>query len=170
MNDERVAVIGRFDSVERVRSAVRALRQSGFKDTTVYSPVNSHEIQAEIEGVESPIGLLAFGGAIAGAALGLLLTIGTSLQHPMITGGQPIVSLPPFFVISFELTILFGVIATVAGLLWGIRCWQSNPKLYDSRFSGNQLGVSVVCGADRIAVVKNLLSSAGAEEVRDEKR
>lgn len=170
MSDKKVAVIGSFDSVARVRSAISALVQGGFKDTTVYSPVNSHELQVDIEGVESPIGLIAFGGAIAGAALGLLLTIGTSLQHPMITGGQPIVSLPPFFVISFELTILFGVIATVVGLLWGIRRGQGNPEFYNSRFSGDRLGVLVLCGPDRIAVVKNLLSSAGAEEVRDEKR
>lgn len=169
MSDERVTVSGSFDSVERVRSAVSALRQSGLKNTVVYSPVNSHEIQAAVEGAEGPMGIIAFGGAAIGGALGLLLTIGTSLQHPMITGGQPIVSLPPFFVISFELTILFGVVATVAGLLWGIRRGRSNPKFYRSRFSSDRFGVSVVCDRDRIAVIKNLLSSAGAEDVRDEK-
>ncbi|MPZ77379.1 MAG: DUF3341 domain-containing protein [Deltaproteobacteria bacterium] len=169
MNDKGIAVIGTFDAVEGVRSAVTALHQSGFKDTTIYSPLNSHEIETELEPVESPIGFLAFGGAAAGAGIGLLLTIGTSIQWPLMTGGQPIISLPPFFVISFELTILFGVLATLLGMFWQIHRSKSDPKFYDSRFSVDRFGVHVVCDEDRVVVVKNLLSTAGAEEVRDER-
>lgn len=87
----------------------------------------------------------------------------------MITGGQPIISLPPFFVISFELAILFGVITTVMGMLWGFSRNRINPKIYHPRFSADRFGLHVVCDEDQIVSVKNLLSTAGAEEVRDEK-
>ena len=168
MND-KVAVIGIYDTVEAVRAAVTALREAGFKDAVLYSPLNSDELQVEPGPVDSSIGFLAFGGAAAGAAAGLLLTIGTSIQWPLMTGGQPIISLPPFFVISFELTILFGVLATMLGLFWGIHRSKSNPKFYDSRFSVGRFGVYVACEQDRVDVVRRLLSTAGAEEVRDEK-
>src|SRR5687768_5284141 len=110
------ALIGSFETAEGALGAVNALHQAGFTDAVLYSPVNSDGLQAERNPADSSIGFLAFGGAAAGAALGLFLTIHTSTQWPLMTGGQPIVSLPPFFVISFELTILFGVLVTLLGL------------------------------------------------------
>jgi hypothetical protein len=169
MNDKRSAVVATFETIERVNAAVRELREAGLRHSTVYSPVNSHELRGEVVVGESRIGFIAFGGAVTGAMAGLLLTIGTSTQQPMITGGQPIISLPPFFVISFELAILFGVIATVMGMLWGFSRNRINPKIYHPRFSADRFGLHVVCDEDQIVSVKNLLATAGAEEVRDEK-
>src|SRR5919106_4355351 len=168
MND-KVGLIGSFETAAGAHGAVTALRQAGFTEALVYSPVNSDELQVEPGSSDSWLGFLAFGGAVVGAAMGLLLTIHTSTQWPLMTGGQPIISLPPFFVISFELTILFGVIATVLGMLWGISRNRINPKIYHPRFSADRFGLQVVCDEDQIASVKNLVSTAGAEEVRDEK-
>ena len=167
--DDKAALIGSFKTAEGALGAVNALRQAGLTDAVLYSPVNSEELQVERSQTDTRLGFLAFGGAAAGAALGLLLTIHTSTQWPLMTGGQPIVSLPPFFVISFELTILFGVLATMLGLLWRIRWSKLDPKFYDSRFSVNRFGVYVTCGRDRAEIVRRLLSTAGAEEVRDER-
>jgi hypothetical protein len=169
MNDKRSAVVATFETMEQVNAAVRGLRHAGLQHTTIHSPVNSQELQGEVAVGESRIGFLAFGGAVTGATAGLLLTIGTSIQQPMITGGQPIISLPPFFVISFELAILFGVIATVLGMLWGFSRNRIHPKIYHRRFSADRFGLHVVCDEDQIVSVKNLLATTGAEEVRDEK-
>ncbi|HZA54426.1 MAG TPA: quinol:electron acceptor oxidoreductase subunit ActD [Candidatus Udaeobacter sp.] len=168
MND-KAALIGSFETAECALGAVSALRQAGFTDAVLYSPMNSDDLQVERGPADSSIGFLAFGGAAAGAALGLLLTIHTSTQWPLITGGQPIVSLPPFFVISFELTILFGVLATLVGLFWRIHRSKLDSKFYDSRFSVDRFGVYVPCGQDRAEIARGLLSAAGAEEVRDER-
>jgi hypothetical protein len=56
-------------------------------------------------------------GAVAGLISGFALTIGTALDWPLITGGKPIVSLPPYIIIAFELTILFGGVLTFVGFL-----------------------------------------------------
>lgn len=161
-------VIGSFKTAEGALDAVGALRQGGFTNAMLYSPVNAEEIQNEHSPASRSIGFLAFGGAAAGAMLGLVLTIHTSKQWPLMTGGQPIVSMPPFLVISFELTILFGVLATLSGLFWGIRRTKLDSKFYDPRFSVDRFGVYVSCGQERAEIARNLLSSAGAEEVRDE--
>ena len=168
MRDKESAVLATFQTVEAVSAAATGLRQTGLQYATVYSPVYAEELHGEAAVGESRIGFLSLAGAIIGAASGLLLTIGTSVQWPLMTGGQPIISLPPFFVISFELTILLGVVATVLGMLWGIR--RSTTKTgYHSRFSADRFGIQVICDESQIASVKNLLSTAGAEEVRDEK-
>jgi hypothetical protein len=57
-------------------------------------------------------------GAGAGLAGGFAFTIFTALDWPLRTGGKPIVSLPPFLIIAFELTILLGTLASFAGYLW----------------------------------------------------
>jgi hypothetical protein len=163
------AVIGSFKTAEAALDAVSALRQDGFGNAMLYSPVNGEEIQTQHAPASSSIGFLAFGGAVAGAMLGLVLTIHTSTQWPLMTGGQPIVSMPPFLVISFELTILFGVLATLTGFFWQIRRSQLDSKFYDPRFSVDRFGVYVSCGQERAEIARNLLSSAGAEEVRDER-
>ncbi|MGZ8432659.1 MAG: quinol:electron acceptor oxidoreductase subunit ActD, partial [Candidatus Deferrimicrobiaceae bacterium] len=41
----------------------------------------------------------------------------TTLSWPLIVGGKPIVSVPPFLIIAFALTILFGALSTFAGFL-----------------------------------------------------
>ena len=169
MNDKRNAVLATFENIAAVNAASSRLRQAGLRQIALYSPVHVDEPQGDIAIGENSIGFLALGGAVIGAAAGFLLSMGTSVQWPLITGGQPIISLPPFFVISFELTILFGVLATVLGMLWGISRNRVNSKMYHSRFSADRFGLQVVCAEDQIASVKNLLSAAGAEEVRDEK-
>lgn len=163
------ALIGSFDSADAAFRAVSALKQAEFTGMVVYSPVNTGETPIERSSSGNWLGFLAFGGAAVGTAIGLLLTIHTSTQWPLMTGGQPIVSLPPFFVISFELAILFGVLATVLGLFWGIHHSKLDPRYYDSRFSLDKFGVYVRCAESRIDVARRLLSTEGAEEVRDER-
>ena len=169
MNDKVSAVLASFETIEAVSAAANGLRQTALQHATVYSPVYAEEFHGEAAVGESRIGFLSLAGAIIGAAAGLLLTIGTSMQWPLITGGQPIISLPPFFVISFELTILFGVIATVLGMLWGVRRSTTKTGSYQPRFSADRFGIQVICDESQVASVKNLLFTAGAEEVRDEK-
>ncbi len=165
----KAAVIGSFETAEGAFGAVSELRQAGFTDAVLYSPVNSEELEIKPSQTNGRLGFLAFGGAATGAALGLLLTIHTSTQWPLMTGGQPIVSLPPFFIITFELTILFGVLATLLGLFWGIHRSKLDRKFYDPRFSVDRFGVYVRCGEDRAEAAQRLLSTAGAEEVRNER-
>jgi molybdopterin-containing oxidoreductase family membrane subunit len=77
------------------------------------------------------------------------------------------VSIPPFVVIAFELTILLGGLCTPLGLFVTARLpslWLS-PR-YDPRFSGDRFGVEVTCDASERPAVEDLLRSAGAEEVR----
>src|SRR5918993_1708145 len=90
MNNKKSAVLATFENIGAVNAAVNRLRQAGLRQITLYSPVPIDELQGDIAMGESGIGFLALGGAVIGATAGLLLTMGTSLQWPLITGGQPI--------------------------------------------------------------------------------
>ena len=86
----------------------------------------------------------------------------------LITGGKPVVSIPPFVVIAFEMMILFGGLCTLIGLvvLGRLPSFRTSPR-YDPRFTDDRFGVAVHCDrAERAASVRDLLRGAGAEEVR----
>ncbi len=163
------SVLGVFAHVDTTLDAIRQLRAKGFADLTVYTPVPVEEIEEEVEKVRplSKVRLFTLVGALTGTATGFFLTIWSSLIWSLVTGGKDPVSFPPFVIIAFELTILFGGLATVIAVLVLGRLPKLTPSLtYDPRFTVDRFGVAVTCPAGQADNVTSLLSSAGADEVR----
>jgi ActD protein len=162
-------VLGVFAHADTTAQAIRDLRARGFADLKVYTPVPVEEIEEEIEKVRplSAVRLFAVIGGLTGTATAFFLTIWTSLKWELVTGGKDPVSIPPFIIIAFELTILLTGISTLLALLILGRLPQTRPSpTYDPRFTVDRFGVAVGCPPDQVDAVGSLLSSAGAEEVR----
>jgi hypothetical protein len=162
-------VLGVFAHVDTTLDAIRKLRARGFSDLTVYTPVPVEEIEEEIEKVRplSGVRLFTLTGALTGTATGFFLTIWSSLKWELITGGKAPVSFPPFVVIAFELTILFGGLATLVAMLVLGKLPKTKPSAtYDPRFTLDRFGVAVACPPETADQVGSLLTGAGAEEVR----
>jgi hypothetical protein len=68
----------------------------------------------------------------------------------------------------FEMTILFGDISTILGILFNVLfgARRTGTILYDARFTNDRFGIFVPAGADKAAKVESLLRAAGAEDVR----
>jgi molybdopterin-containing oxidoreductase family membrane subunit len=67
----------------------------------------------------------------------------------------------------FEMMVLFGGIATLIGMvvLGRLPKFRTSPS-YDPRFTDDRFGVAVHCAPERTTSVREILGSAGAEEVR----
>jgi hypothetical protein len=164
-----VNVLGIFAHADTTLRAIQGLRAKGFSDLKVYTPVPVEEIEEEMDGVRplSKVRLFSVVGALLGTATAFFLTIWTSLKWELITGGKAPVSIPPFIIIAFELTILFCGLSTLIAVLILGRLPQTKPSpTYDPRFSVDRFGVAVACPVDKAEAVGAMLSSAGAEEVR----
>jgi molybdopterin-containing oxidoreductase family membrane subunit len=162
-------VLGVFAHVDTTLDAIRKLRAKGFSELTVYTPVPVEEIEEEIEKIRplSAVRLFTLLGALTGTATGFFLTIWSSLKWSLVTGGKDPVSYPPFVIIAFELTILFGGLATVIAMLLLGKLPKTKPSLtYDPRFTLDRFGVAVACPPETAEQVRSLLTGAGAEEVR----
>ena len=88
--------------------------------------------------------------------------------------GKPIVAIPPFTIIGFELTILFTAIHTLLGLaILGIidsfRFPIPNSAKKYTRFQRDRFGVVVRCDEARIDEFEAIMKKNGAEEVHVEK-
>ena len=165
--------VGLSSREEPLVQALEQLRQRGYRNVKTFSPVPSekfeefHEKFMEGPGSgKSPVRAYTLIGGILGFLSGLALTIWTSLDWPLLTGGKPIVSIPPYLIIAFELTILFGGLFTLAGLLIHARLPQTATEAgYHARFSVDRFGVFVPCADGQAEEIQQLFHAAGVEEV-----
>ncbi len=163
------SVLGVFAHVDTTIDAIRQLRAKGFSNLTVYSPVPVEEIEEEMEHGRplSKVRLFSIAGALTGTATAFFLTIWTSMKWELVTGGKHPVSIPPFIIIAFELSILLCGLATLLSVLVLAKLPKVKPSpTYDPRFTVDRFGVAVSCPPDSAAAVGALLTAAGAEEVR----
>lgn len=166
-------VVGISSREEPLVRTLEQLLQRGYRNVKTFSPVPSEEFEEFhakfLEGPgsgKSPVRAYTLTGGILGFISGLALTIWTSLDWPLLTGGKPIVSIPPYLIIAFEMTILFGGLFTLAGLLIHARLPQTAPEAgYNARFSVDRFGVFVPCEDGQAEEIKQLFHAAGVEEV-----
>jgi hypothetical protein len=104
----------------------------------VRTPYHLSEVETLLGQPPSKLPLFALGGALAGFGGGFLLAALTSIDWPIITGGKPIVSVPPFLLIGYLMTILIGSLACFAGFLLLARLPRIDALVeeqdFDSRF------------------------------------
>lgn len=106
-----------FDDKETFLIKLEELVAAGVSASSieVRTPVPVHEAFHILRTPPSPLAWFTGTGAVAGFATGFGLTIYTVLSWPLITSGKPLLSFPPFTIIAFELTILFGAVASILG-------------------------------------------------------
>jgi len=151
-----------------VLEAIRQLRKGGHSDFTVYSPVPRHELEDALDQPVSPVRMFTLIGGIAGCAIGAWLTLYMSYDWPIVLGGKPIGSIPPYVVIMFEMTVLFGALSTILGIAFNalFAARRLGTVAYDARFTNDKFGILVPSESARQSQVESLLRGAGAEEVR----
>jgi molybdopterin-containing oxidoreductase family membrane subunit len=162
-------VMGVFRYEDDVLGVVRRLKDAGFARPIVLSPVPMEHALEEIYGErKSPVRRFSLAGGLTGALAGFSIATACALVFILPTGGRPVIAIPPFLVITYEMTILFGVLFTLLGfhIVSGLPAWQDHP--YDPRFCVDRFGLIVPCaGEAQHTEAARLVREAGADEVRD---
>jgi hypothetical protein len=159
-------VLGSFVYIDAATDAIKTLRAQGHSDMTVYHAAPNHEIEEALEHKVSPVRMFTLIGGLTGCAAGFAMTIWMSLDWPIMVGGKPFAAIPPYTVLAFELTILFGAMFTVAGMLILSFLKPTTNLMYDEKFSDDQIGIFVPCASDRYAAVEEVMKQAGSVAVR----
>ncbi len=111
--------IGVFGDTEQAARAVRALRQSGYDEVRAALPAPFPAVIEALGRPRSPLDRVALTATLLGAVGGLALCVVTSSAWPLVTGGKPIISVPPFLVVACELALMVGAVGIVVALLFG---------------------------------------------------
>jgi len=162
------AVLGIFEYLEEVISAVENLRKEKIAVDAVYSPMRSEEIREALgERILGPGRFFTLTGAILGLLTGTFLAWYTEAQWHFIVGGKPPIGIIPVVIPAFEFFILIAVFFTLGGLLFLNRMPRTRlPAHYDKRFSQDRFGILIYCTDDSRDRIPGILENLGAEEVR----
>ena len=162
-------VVGVFSEPGPVAEAARRLKGRGMTKLEIYAPAAFPELDDALDEKPSRVRIYTLVGGLLGVTTGYALAIWMSVDWPIVVGGKPFASVAPYTVIGFELTILFGALATLLGLLLVGRLpygsFGKSDKGYDARFSAEQFGLVVDCPERDVAEVEALLRTHRAQEV-----
>lgn len=163
----RGGVLGLFRDADSAANALDALRAAGF-------PNDSLEVLSDAPYPEGAfdegdrghrLHVYTLFGTTIGIIVGLLLTIGTQMAYPLVTGGKPILSIPPMVNVVFETTMLGAIFFTAVGVIRESRLPDFSPQPYDPRISEGMLGVLVRSPQGRAEDAAQAMRVSGAIDV-----
>ena len=155
-----------FDFPDDTALAIRKLKGRGFDELESYSPAPFEQIDEAMDERPSKVRAFTLVGGLTGVFTGFLMQIWMSWEWPIKVAGKAFASIPPYVIIGFELTILFGGVLTLIGLLLVGRLYPRRlDAAYSARFSAEEFGVVVTVGERDVGEVDSLLRSLSAKEV-----
>jgi hypothetical protein len=159
-------VLAAFEHIDAACDAIQALRAQGRKNITVYSAAPNHEIEHALGITSSPVSLFTLIGGVTGVLAGLGMTYWMSLDWPLLVGGKPIATVPPYVVFMFELMVLLGALSTTAGIIILSLRTPTTGMAYDPRFTDDRIGIFIPCASSDVPQLERMLHDAGSVEVR----
>jgi len=161
------AVLGLFVDEQTAVACARDLHQQCLA-VSMMTPYPIEGLAEMLGAGKSPMRKFALFGGMTGFATGFSLAVYASTAYIIPVGGRAIIALPPFLLISYELTILFGILSTLIGLLIiaKLPAWRERP--YCPETGIDRFGVLIECEHADAERVQDLLRTAGAESIRRE--
>jgi molybdopterin-containing oxidoreductase family membrane subunit len=164
-------LVASFGHPRDFTAALRRLAAAGVKDEVeVRTPIRVPEVGAILGRARSPVRLWTLAGGVAGFIGGYALCILTARENDLIVHGKPAVQLIPFLIVGFELMVLTGALANLAGLLVHaglLKKKRKRPDPGDDAFRRDRFGI-VVSGPEAVldaasAALRERGNGAGGE-------
>jgi hypothetical protein len=159
-------ILGLFYHADQALNAAGQIKECGAMEISLMSPVPLEGVEKVLGKKKSSIKRFTFFGTLLGMLTGFILAAGTAVLYILPTGGRPIIPLPPYLVISYEVGILFGVLATIIGFLISVRLPALKARHYSPETHIDKFGILVTCSQLDDERIRTIILAAGAEEVR----
>ena len=160
-----MALVGTFRYEDDFLAAAERIQAANIGKVSLMSPLPIEAAQQVLGLKKSPVRRFSLAGAIIGAVAGFSLAVSTALVFILPTGGRAIISVPPYLIITYEMTILMGVLFTLLGfhVVSGLPAWRDRPYLPESNVDRF---VVLLEDADEagLARAESIMRDAGAED------
>ena len=117
-NGPHYGILAEFATPADLYHACERVRDAGFTRWDAHTPFPVHGLDRAMGLRRSPLPWIVLGMALTGAALGFILQWWVhAVAYPLVISGKPFFSWPAFIPITFEVSILFGALGAVFGML-----------------------------------------------------
>src|SRR5688572_22666451 len=157
-----------FEDIDPAANGVEKLHEMGIDDENI-NIISGVPIAHKMLGRPHPwtnVSRLALGGAIAGFLFGIFLNFGTPNMYFVPVGGQYITPVPPGLIITFEMTMLFALLATFLGVFLDSYFPNYRPMEYVAEVSDGKIAVFFKCPQGEDKKFIDALSKVGAISVQ----
>ncbi|MGN6592603.1 MAG: DUF3341 domain-containing protein [Terriglobales bacterium] len=163
------AVLALFLDPERLLAAIKAVREQGYRGIDAYTPYPVHGLSDALGLKISWMPRVTKTAFFVGAGLGFTFEAWTmAWAWPLNIAGKPFISVPAYMPVTFESGILIAGISTfIAVLIAGRLRPAPDFKNLDDSLTNDRFGLYVPVRPYEQANVQELLTSLGAEEVRN---
>lgn len=167
-------IAAEFQSARDLYHAAEKIRDAGFRKWDVFSPFPIHGMDEAMGMKRSMLGVFVFVGGLTGFLTAVTLEFGTSsFLYPLIVMGKPtnLFTVPAFFPIMFELTILLSAFTAVFGMLIMNGLPRLNHELFNwdrfKKVTEDKFFAAIESSDPKFdpAAVKDLLESLGATNI-----
>ena len=171
MSSKFNGVWGAFPYLDEACTVVESLHHQG-KDYSVLSPCPRHEFHHAMGKPQSRIPWITLVFGALGIFFGYALPSWTSMDWVLPTSQKPMISIPAFTIIGFEMMVLLGGVSTALSIfvlgfmdLRKKRLPTSDRFKNYKRFSVDYFGVVVRCAPGEADAVEKMMREHSAEEV-----
>lgn len=131
------AVLGEFAEPGPLLDGARTLREDGWA-VEIYSPFPLEGMAEALGWGERKVPVAFLAGGVIGALGGFLMQVYTNLDFAIDVGGRPLVAVPAFLMITFEMLVLFAVFGGIGTMLAANRL----PRLHHPLFDAERFGLA----------------------------
>lgn len=163
-------LLGIYNDEEALIKSAVAIKNEGFSILDFYTPFPVHGLDDLLEIKRSRLPQITFIAGAIGLLVAIIFQVWTSaFDWPIDVGGKPMLSIAAFIPVTFELTILFGALATVAGFLYVTNLFPTKVAvILDSRQTDDQfvLAMKNDFSSTDIEKINKILTTHGAVTVK----
>jgi molybdopterin-containing oxidoreductase family membrane subunit len=158
-----------FSSPQALVDCVKQMCERGHRNMETFSPTKLNEVEKQLGTGKSPVSYWTLAGVLAGLAAGFLLTTETADVYDLFLGGKGPQSLLPYFLVMFELMILFGALANFISVMYytGLYKQKIHPWYHPS-FAVNKYGLLVGYEPGDEEEIDNLIKPFEPDEEHDQ--
>lgn len=152
-------LVGIFDNEDNLLHAGKKLKESNLTIYDFYTPFPVHGLD-DIQNIErTRLPFVTFIAGATGLTIAILFQVWTSaFDWPINVGGKPMLSIPAFIPVTFELMVLFGALVSVLAFFIRSNLYPSKETII---FDRRQLDDRFVVLADLNDLSKKIIHDCG---------
>jgi hypothetical protein len=165
------SVLGLFDDANTAADATDVLLEAGCAQED-FDVLTGSPYPEGAFGEKTPVHhvyVFPLIGALMGLSVAFLLTSGTQIAYPLVTGGKPILAFPAMVIIGYEGTLLGAIIFTILGIIFESRLPRPRLGPYDPRITEGYIGLLVTCPEEKLEAMEQALRRGSAIDIIHEK-